>query len=51
MRRQRVKKLIPLEILGEHVSTLLQQPKRRQALGETSCQVLHANQGAIACTM
>jgi 3-deoxy-D-manno-octulosonic-acid transferase len=39
------------DALGEHVSTLLQQPERRQALGDAAYQVLHANQGAIARTV
>jgi 3-deoxy-D-manno-octulosonic-acid transferase len=39
------------EALGEHVSTLLQQPERRQALGEVAYQVLRDNQGAIARTV
>jgi 3-deoxy-D-manno-octulosonic-acid transferase len=39
------------EDLGEHVSMLLQQPERLQALGETAYQVLRANQGAIARTL
>jgi 3-deoxy-D-manno-octulosonic-acid transferase len=39
------------ETLGEHVSTLLQQPERRQALGEAAHQVLRDNQGAIARTV
>jgi 3-deoxy-D-manno-octulosonic-acid transferase len=37
--------------LGEHVSMLLRQPERRQALGEAAYQVLCANQGAIARTV
>jgi hypothetical protein len=51
MLRECVKKLLRLEILREHVSTLLQASERCQALGEASCQVLHANQGAVARTM
>jgi 3-deoxy-D-manno-octulosonic-acid transferase len=39
------------EALGEHVTMLLQQPERRQALGETAYQVLRANQGAIPRTV
>jgi 3-deoxy-D-manno-octulosonic-acid transferase len=39
------------EALGEHVSMLLQQPERCQALGEAAYQVLCDNQGAIARTM
>jgi 3-deoxy-D-manno-octulosonic-acid transferase len=39
------------EALGEHVSTLLQQPERRQALGEAAYQVLRANQGAVERTV
>jgi 3-deoxy-D-manno-octulosonic-acid transferase len=39
------------ELLGEHVSALLQHPERRQALGEAAYQVLHDNQGAIARTV
>jgi 3-deoxy-D-manno-octulosonic-acid transferase len=39
------------EALGEHVSRLLQQPERRQALGEAAYQVLCDNQGAIARTV
>ena len=39
------------EALGEHISTLLQQPQRRQALGEAAYQVLRHNQGAIARTL
>ena len=39
------------EALGEHVSMLLQQPERRQALGEAAYQVLRYNQGAIARTV
>jgi 3-deoxy-D-manno-octulosonic-acid transferase len=39
------------EALGEHVSMLLQQPERRQALGEAAHQVLRANQGAIIRTV
>jgi 3-deoxy-D-manno-octulosonic-acid transferase len=39
------------EALGEHVSMLLQQPERRQALGEAAYQVLCDNQGAIARTV
>jgi 3-deoxy-D-manno-octulosonic-acid transferase len=37
--------------LGEHVSMLLRQPERRQALGEAAYQVLCDNQGAIARTV
>jgi 3-deoxy-D-manno-octulosonic-acid transferase len=39
------------EALGEHVSVLLRQPGRRQALGEAAYQVLCDNQGAIARTV
>jgi 3-deoxy-D-manno-octulosonic-acid transferase len=39
------------EDLGAHVSMLLQQHARRQALGEAAYQVLRANQGAIARTL
>jgi 3-deoxy-D-manno-octulosonic-acid transferase len=39
------------EDLGVHVSMLLQQPERRQTLGEAAYQVLHANQGAIPRTV
>jgi 3-deoxy-D-manno-octulosonic-acid transferase len=39
------------EALGEHISTLLEQPERRQALGEAAYQVLRDNQGAIARTV
>jgi 3-deoxy-D-manno-octulosonic-acid transferase len=39
------------EALGEHVSMLLQQPERRQALGDAAYQVLCDNQGAIARTV
>jgi 3-deoxy-D-manno-octulosonic-acid transferase len=39
------------EALGEHVSVLLQQPERRQALGEAAYQVLRANQGAVSRTV
>jgi len=39
------------EALGEHVSMLLQQPERRQALGKAAHQVLRANQGAITRTV
>jgi 3-deoxy-D-manno-octulosonic-acid transferase len=39
------------EALGESISALLQQPERRQALGETAYQVLRDNQGAIARTV
>jgi 3-deoxy-D-manno-octulosonic-acid transferase len=37
--------------LGEHVSMLLRQPERRQAIGEAAYQVLCDNQGAIARTV
>jgi 3-deoxy-D-manno-octulosonic-acid transferase len=39
------------EALGQSVSALLQEPERRQALGETAYQVLRDNQGAIARTV
>jgi 3-deoxy-D-manno-octulosonic-acid transferase len=39
------------DALGEHVSTLLQRPERRQALGQAAYQVLRANQGAITRTV
>jgi 3-deoxy-D-manno-octulosonic-acid transferase len=39
------------EAVGEHVSMLLLQPERRQALGEAAYQVLRANQGAITRTV
>jgi 3-deoxy-D-manno-octulosonic-acid transferase len=39
------------DALNEQVSALLQQPERRQALGEAAYQVLRANQGAIARTV
>jgi 3-deoxy-D-manno-octulosonic-acid transferase len=39
------------ETLGEHVSTLLQQPERCQAMGEAAYQVLRDNQGAIGRTV
>ena len=39
------------DALGEHVSMLLLQPERRQALGEAAYQVLRANQGAITRTV
>jgi 3-deoxy-D-manno-octulosonic-acid transferase len=37
--------------LSEQVSALLQQSKRRQALGEAAYQVLRDDQGAIARTV
>jgi 3-deoxy-D-manno-octulosonic-acid transferase len=37
--------------LGENISALLQQPERRQALGEAAYQVLRDNQGAIDRTV
>jgi 3-deoxy-D-manno-octulosonic-acid transferase len=39
------------EALGEQVSALLQQPERRQILGEAAYQTLHDNQGAITRTV
>jgi 3-deoxy-D-manno-octulosonic-acid transferase len=39
------------DALSEQVSALLQQPERRQALGDAAYQVLRANQGAIARTV
>ena len=39
------------DALGNHVSMLLLQPERRQALGEAAYQVLRANQGAITRTV
>jgi 3-deoxy-D-manno-octulosonic-acid transferase len=39
------------DALGEHVSMLLLQPERRQALGEAAYQVLRANQGALTRTV
>jgi 3-deoxy-D-manno-octulosonic-acid transferase len=39
------------EALGQGVTTLLQQPERRQALGEAAYQVLRDNQGAITRTV
>jgi 3-deoxy-D-manno-octulosonic-acid transferase len=39
------------EALGEHIGALLQQPERRQALGEAAQQVLCGNQGALARTV
>jgi 3-deoxy-D-manno-octulosonic-acid transferase len=39
------------EALGESLRALLQQPERRQALGEAAYQVLRDNQGAIARTV
>ena len=39
------------DALGEHVSALLLQPERRQALGEAAYQVLRSNQGAITRTV
>jgi 3-deoxy-D-manno-octulosonic-acid transferase len=39
------------EALGAHVTMLLQDPERRQALGDAAHQVLHDNQGAIARTV
>jgi 3-deoxy-D-manno-octulosonic-acid transferase len=39
------------DALSERVSALLQQPERRQMLGEAAYQVLRANQGAIARTV
>jgi 3-deoxy-D-manno-octulosonic-acid transferase len=39
------------EALGELVSALLQQPERRQTLGDAAYQVLRTNQGAIARTL
>ncbi len=39
------------EALGEQVNALLQQPERRQALGEAAYQALRDNQGAIARTV
>jgi 3-deoxy-D-manno-octulosonic-acid transferase len=39
------------EALSEHVNALLQQPERRQALGESAYQVLRDNRGALARTV
>jgi 3-deoxy-D-manno-octulosonic-acid transferase len=39
------------EALGESLRALLQQPERRQALGEAAYQVLRDNQGAITRTV
>jgi 3-deoxy-D-manno-octulosonic-acid transferase len=39
------------EALGQSVTALLQQPERRQALGEAAYQVLRDNQGAIERTV
>jgi 3-deoxy-D-manno-octulosonic-acid transferase len=39
------------DALGNHLSMLLRQPERRQALGEAAYQVLRANQGAITRTV
>jgi 3-deoxy-D-manno-octulosonic-acid transferase len=39
------------EALSEYVCALLQQPERRQALGDAAYQVLRDNQGALARTV